>query len=116
MILEQFKRQYNETPWKNFASTAIKAAVAQISLVLYSPQGTVEKILKKIHEATKGVQFAIFPETIIPYYPYFSFVRTICKGKRIFAIVGKVNYYTICRYKCYRKGSQRSKYDCIYWC
>jgi hypothetical protein len=32
---------------KNFASTAIKSPVAQISPVLYSLQNTVEKILKK---------------------------------------------------------------------
>lgn len=32
---------------KNFASTAIKSPVAQISPVLYSLQGIVQKILKK---------------------------------------------------------------------
>jgi predicted amidohydrolase len=38
-------------------------------------QGTVEKVVKKIHElGQQGVQFATFPETIIPYYPYFSYV------------------------------------------
>lgn len=54
----------------------IKAAAVQISPVLYSRQGTVDKVVKKILElGTKGVQFATFPETIIPYYPYFSFVQ-----------------------------------------
>jgi len=53
----------------------VKAAAVQISPVLYSRQGTVEKIVKKIRElAQQGVQFATFPETIIPYYPYFSYV------------------------------------------
>ena len=53
----------------------VKAAV-QISPVLYSRQGTVEKVVKKIRELGKqGVQFATFPEAIIPYYPYFSFVQ-----------------------------------------
>jgi aliphatic nitrilase len=43
--------------------------------VLYSRQGTVEKVVKKIRElGQQGVQFATFPETIIPYYPYFSYV------------------------------------------
>ncbi|MFL9454189.1 nitrilase-related carbon-nitrogen hydrolase [Tolypothrix bouteillei VB521301_2] len=54
----------------------VKAAAVQISPVLYSRQGTVEKVVKKIRELGKqGVQFATFPETIIPYYPYFSFVQ-----------------------------------------
>jgi nitrilase len=53
----------------------VRAAAVQISPVLYSRQGTVEKVVKKIRELGKqGVQFAVFPETIIPYYPYFSFV------------------------------------------
>jgi nitrilase len=56
-------------------STIIKAAAVQISPVLYSRQGTVEKVVKKIRElGQQGVQFATFPETIIPYYPYFSYV------------------------------------------
>lgn len=56
-------------------SKLIKAAAVQISPVLYSRQGTVEKVVKKIRElGQQGVQFATFPETIIPYYPYFSYV------------------------------------------
>ncbi len=58
-------------------STIVKAAAVQISPVLYSRQATVEKIIKKIRElGKKGVQFATFPETIVPYYPYFSFVQS----------------------------------------
>ena len=57
-------------------NTIIKAAAVQISPVLYSRQGTVEKIVKKIRELGKqDVQFATFPETVVPYYPYFSFVQ-----------------------------------------
>ena len=57
-------------------STIIKAAAVQISPVLYSRQGTVEKVVKKIRDLGKqGVQFATFPETVVPYYPYFSFVQ-----------------------------------------
>ncbi|WP_046247184.1 nitrilase-related carbon-nitrogen hydrolase [Hymenobacter terrenus] len=56
-------------------NTIIKAAAVQISPVLYSRQGTTEKVVAKIRElGQQGVQFATFPETIIPYYPYFSFV------------------------------------------
>ena len=57
--------------------TIVKAAAVQIAPVLYSREGTVEKIVQKIAElGEKGVQFAVFPETIVPYYPYFSFVQT----------------------------------------
>jgi len=54
----------------------VKAAAVQISPVLYSRQGTVEKIIRKIRElGAKGVQFAVFPETLVPYYPYFSLLQ-----------------------------------------
>ncbi|MBF5043771.1 aliphatic nitrilase [Aggregicoccus sp. 17bor-14] len=57
--------------------TVVKAAAVQLSPVLYSREGTVAKVVRKIHElGEQGVQFATFPETIIPYYPYFSFVQT----------------------------------------
>ena len=57
-------------------STIVKAAAVQISPVLYSRQGTVEKVVKKIRElGNQGVQFATFPETVVPYYPYFSFIQ-----------------------------------------
>jgi nitrilase len=57
--------------------TTIKAAAVQISPVLYSREGTVEKVVRKILElGRQGVQFATFPETVIPYYPYFSFVQS----------------------------------------
>jgi aliphatic nitrilase len=56
--------------------TVIKAAAVQISPVLYSREGTVEKVVSKIAElGREGVQFATFPETVVPYYPYFSFVQ-----------------------------------------
>lgn len=57
--------------------TIIKAAAVQISPVLYSREGTVEKVIRQILElGRQGVQFATFPETVIPYYPYFSFVQS----------------------------------------
>ena len=56
--------------------TVVKAAAVQISPVLYSRDGTVEKVVHKIAElGRQGVQFATFPETVVPYYPYFSFVQ-----------------------------------------
>ena len=54
----------------------VKAAAVQMSPVLYSREGTVQKVVRKIEElGVIGVQFATFPETVIPYYPYFSFIQ-----------------------------------------
>jgi nitrilase len=56
--------------------TIIKAAAVQISPVLYSREGTVDKVVHKLIElGRQGVQFATFGETLVPYYPYFSFVQ-----------------------------------------
>lgn len=58
------------------SNKTVKVAAVQISPVLYSKQGTIDKIINKILElGEKGVEFATFPETIIPYYPYFSFIQ-----------------------------------------
>ncbi|HEY4316273.1 MAG TPA: nitrilase-related carbon-nitrogen hydrolase [Herbaspirillum sp.] len=55
----------------------VKAAAVQISPVLYSREGTVAKVAQKILDLGKqGVQFAVFPETVVPYYPYFSYVQS----------------------------------------
>ena len=54
----------------------VKAAAVQLSPVLYSREGTVDKVVRKIYElGQEGVQFATFPETVVPYYPYFSFIQ-----------------------------------------
>ena len=53
----------------------VKAAAVQISPVLHSRSGTMEKVLKAIDEAAlEGASLVVFPETFVPYYPYFSFV------------------------------------------
>ena len=57
--------------------TIIKAAAVQMSPVLYSREDTVDRVVRKIIElGGRGVQFATFPETVVPYYPYFCFVQT----------------------------------------
>jgi predicted amidohydrolase len=62
---------------KENAMRIVKAAAVQLSPVLYSREGTVDKVVRKIHElGQEGVQFATFPETVVPYYPYFSFVQS----------------------------------------
>ncbi|NJM99263.1 MAG: Nit6803 family nitriliase [Phormidesmis sp. RL_2_1] len=54
---------------------SIRAAAVQLSPVLYSQSDTVEKVLQAIADAAKkGVALIVFPETFVPYYPYFSFV------------------------------------------
>ncbi len=55
----------------------VKAAAVQISPVLYSREGTVDKVVRQIKDlGRQGVQFATFPETVVPYYPYFSFIQS----------------------------------------
>jgi nitrilase len=57
-------------------SKKVRAAAVQISPVLFSREGTTEKVLHAIAQAAKaGAQLVVFPETFIPYYPYFSFVQ-----------------------------------------
>ena len=54
----------------------LRAAAVQLSPVLYSREGTVDKVCRQIEAlGREGVQFAVFPETVVPYYPYFSFVQ-----------------------------------------
>ncbi|MEM6598517.1 MAG: Nit6803 family nitrilase [Cyanobacteria bacterium P01_D01_bin.36] len=62
------------TSTSNYSRT-VRAAAVQISPVLHSQSGTMEKVLKAIEDAAKeGAQLVVFPETFVPYYPYFSFV------------------------------------------
>ncbi len=54
----------------------VRAAAIQLAPVLDHPTGTLGRVLAALDEAhAKGVELAVFPETFIPYYPYFSFVR-----------------------------------------
>ena len=56
-------------------SRTVRAAAVQISPVLHSRSGTMEKVLKAIGDAAQeGAELVVFPETFVPYYPYFSFV------------------------------------------
>lgn len=55
----------------------VRAAAVQLSPALYSREGTIEKVVQAIRDlGRRGVQFATFPETVVPYYPYFSFVQS----------------------------------------
>ncbi len=64
-------------------SDTVRAAAVQIAPNLSGRAGTMERVLNAIKEATdKGAEFIVFPETFIPYYPYFSFVLPpVLQGK-----------------------------------
>ena len=53
----------------------VRVAAVQIAPDLDTPGGTVSKVLAVLSEAAdKGARLVVFPETFIPWYPYFSFV------------------------------------------
>jgi nitrilase len=53
----------------------IRAAAVQIAPDLTGRAGTMQRVLNAIAEAAdKGAGIIVFPETFVPYYPYFSFV------------------------------------------
>jgi len=54
----------------------VRAAAAQVAPDLATADGTLTKVLQTISDAAKqGVQLIVFPETLVPFYPYFSFVK-----------------------------------------
>jgi nitrilase len=58
------------------APRVIRAAAVQLAPDLESAEGTLNKVCEAIDQAgAKGVQLIVFPETFVPYYPYFSFVK-----------------------------------------
>lgn len=61
----------------------IKAAAAQIKPILFSGISTTEKVCDTIRTAaTQGADIIVFPETFVPYYPYFSFITPpVFQGK-----------------------------------
>jgi len=57
-------------------SRKVRAAAVQLAPVLGSRDGTTEKVCAAIGSAGReGATFVVFPETVIPYYPYFSFIQ-----------------------------------------
>jgi aliphatic nitrilase len=54
----------------------VRAAAVQIAPVFDQPGATLDRVLGAIGEAAdRGAHLAVFPETFVPYYPYFSFVE-----------------------------------------
>ena len=57
-------------------SKKVRAAAVQLSPVLYSREGTTQKVSDAVGEAARGgAELVVFPETVVPYYPYFSFIK-----------------------------------------
>ena len=53
----------------------VRAAAAQLAPDLARAEGTLAKVIGAIEDAaSKGAELIVFPETFVPYYPYFSFV------------------------------------------
>src|ERR1700761_3609447 len=53
----------------------VRAAAIQLAPDLETPDGTLERVAAAIERvASQGAQLVVFPETFVPYYPYFSFV------------------------------------------
>jgi len=53
----------------------VRTAAAQIAPDLTSCEKTLARVLEAIREAaSKGADLIVFPETFVPWYPYFSFV------------------------------------------
>jgi aliphatic nitrilase len=58
------------------SNNTLRVAAAQLTPVLDDGDGTVEKVLGTIAQAARdGARLVVFPETFVPYYPYFSFVH-----------------------------------------
>lgn len=54
----------------------VRAAAIQIAPDLDTATGTLDRVCSAIDAAAaRGAQIAVFPETFVPYYPYFSFVK-----------------------------------------
>lgn len=59
-----------------YKKAIIKAAAVQISPILESKSGTLAKVVDAIVEASKNnADIIVFPETLVPNYPYFSFIK-----------------------------------------
>lgn len=61
-------------------SRIVKAAAVQIAPDLTSREKTLVRVLDAIDEAAaNGADLIVFPETFVPFYPYFSFVLPPCQ-------------------------------------
>jgi aliphatic nitrilase len=55
--------------------TLVRAAAVQLSPVLFRREETTAKVCRAIADAAgRDASLVVFPETVVPYYPYFAFV------------------------------------------
>ncbi len=55
---------------------SFRVAAVQLSPVFFERDATTEKVIKAIEKCgQEGIRLAVFPETIIPNYPYFAWVN-----------------------------------------
>jgi len=66
----------------------VRVAAVQLQPVLDSPNGTLDRVIDWIKTvAADGAQLVVFPETAVPYYPYWSFVTApMATGSRHLAL------------------------------
>lgn len=66
-----------------FKKSIVKAAAVQIAPVLESKSGTLKKVAKAIIDAGENkADIIVFPETLVPNYPYFSFIKPAVSIKK----------------------------------
>ncbi|GBD50498.1 Nit6803 family nitrilase [Methylopila sp. Yamaguchi] len=54
----------------------VRAAAVQIAPDIENGAGTLDRVLNALDDAAgKGAELVVFPETFLPWYPYFSFVH-----------------------------------------
>jgi nitrilase len=62
------------------SARVVRAAAVQIAPDFERPDGTLARVLDALDEAAgRGAHLVVFPETFVPYYPYFSFVLPPCQ-------------------------------------
>ena len=66
-----------------FKKPIVKAAAVQIAPVLESKLGTLAKVADAIKTASENkADIIVFPETLVPNYPYFSFIKPAVSIKK----------------------------------
>ncbi len=66
-----------------FKKPIVKAAAVQIAPVLESKSGTLAKVANAIKTANENkADIIVFPETLVPNYPYFSFIKPAVSIKK----------------------------------
>lgn len=58
-------------------SKTVRVAAVQLNPDLETPNGTVDRVIAAIGDAAaQGAELVVFPEAVVPYYPYFSFIQS----------------------------------------